>query len=102
MKDSAWLIIYPSAYPASLFIVFSGLRGKINIFIFWFLPHNPTEAILVAIGSPVPSNSVEKKGKKQGKKGKRKHAGVIGKACGDRVLQPALACLEVFHAPVYF
>lgn len=58
IKDSAWLIIYPSAYPVSLFIFFSGLRGKINIFIFWFLPHNPTEAILVAIGSHVLSNSV--------------------------------------------
>lgn len=59
IKYSAWLIIYPSAYPASLFLFLSGLRGKINKFIFWFFSHNSTEVILVTIGSLVPSNSVK-------------------------------------------
>lgn len=93
IKDSAWLIIYPSVYPASLSFLFPGLRGKINVFLFWFLPHNPTEAILVTIGSHVPSNSV-KKNKEKRKKGSTLEW--LERSAGERVLQRPWPALKWF------
>lgn len=96
IKDSAWLIIYPSAYPASLFIFFSCLRGKINLFIFWFLSHSPTEAILVTIGSHVPFNSgffIKKKRESEQKEaGWSDWEGLPGRGCSSRPW-PALKCV---------
>lgn len=58
IKDSAWLIIYPRAYPAFRFLFFPGPGGNINIFIFSFFCWDVTGVILGVRRRPVSAKTV--------------------------------------------